>query len=101
MRSVSSYARVLTWPVLLAVYALLRFLFGVSYGLIYGFLIVLFMLKVRIEQILLMFFFLSVGLYVFGQDVEANHMMSFVFALIILTLGMHVYASVHVKKSKK
>lgn len=85
------------WPVLLAVYGLLRVIFGLNYVVIYGFILLLFALRVQLEHMLIVFFSLAIVLYVLGQDVEANHAMSFVFGFMVLILVRHVlgYLKLH------
>ncbi len=81
------------WPVLGIVYLVLRSLLGVSYALIYGFVLVLFLIRVPVEEMLYLFFALVLVFYVFGQHVEANHYMSFVFGFMLLSLILHAVKS--------
>ncbi len=74
------------WPMLAVLFVVLRALFGISYGLLYGYVAVLFFVRVKVEQMLMMFFVLVIGFYVTGQHVEANHYMSFVYGLMFLKL---------------
>lgn len=81
------------WSILIVGYFLIRMIFGLSYGLIYGYIALLFFLKIKVENMLLLFFSFTLITYVTGQEVEANHYMSFVFGFMVLTLAMHAWDS--------
>lgn len=94
----SLYAR---WPFLILYYEMVRAILGLSYAVIYGFIAVMFLLRVKIENMLLVFFGITIISYVFGQEVEANHYMSFVFGFMVLLLLTRAYALFHGDVQKK
>lgn len=83
------------WPFLILYYEIVRAALGLSYTMIYGFIAVMFLLRTRIEDMLLVFFGVTIFSYVSGQEVEANHYMSFVFGFMVLLLLKKAHETVY------
>jgi hypothetical protein len=85
------YNNTLSWPLLIVYYLLIRIFTGVNYPLIYGFILLLLVLKTPLEKIALTFFILCIVVYVFGANTEANHYLSFVYGFTFLYLLKNLY----------
>lgn len=81
----------LRWPFFVFYYFLLRTVFGLDYIVIYGFALILIFLKISFEYIALVFFLISMIVYLFSFTVEANHYFSFVYGFIALSLLKYFY----------
>lgn len=90
----------LSTPFLIAYYFVARQLFGLDYSVIYGFVIVLLILRLSFELIALLFLIISLIVYVMGGRVEANHYFSFVYGLLFLSFIKHAYNLVKERISK-
>lgn len=89
------------WPLLILYYELVRTVLGLSYAVIYGFIAVMFLLRTRIEDMLLVFFGVTIFSYISGQDVEANHYMSFVFGFMVLLLLKKIHETAYDDVNRK
>lgn len=82
---ITKYGHFFHWYNFVAYFLVLRFVTDISYKLIYAFIIVMLIFRIRFEKIALIFFSIGVIIYVLGMNVEANHYFSFVYGFIILT----------------
>ncbi len=80
-----------TWQYFFIYYLLLRVTLNVSYLLIYSTLILMILARISFERIAMFFFLIALVVYISGQDVEANHYFSFVYAFIALSLLKYIY----------
>lgn len=87
----SSQTFFLRWPFFILYYFILRQIFGLNYFVIYGFSILLIFLKLSFETIALIFFSISLIVYIFGLTTEANHYFSFVYGFLVLSVFKYFY----------
>ncbi len=87
----SSQTFLLRWPFFILYYFIVRQIFGLNYFVIYGFSILLIFLKISFETIALIFFLISLVVYLFGLTTEANHYFSFVYGFIALSILKYFY----------
>lgn len=81
----------LWWPFFILYYLILRIIFGLEYFIIYAFVLALIFLRISFEISALIFFIVSLIVYLFGLTVESNHYMSFVYGFMGLSLIKYVY----------
>ena len=81
-----------TWPFLIVYYLCFRVLFGQSIILIYILFLTIFILRISPEYGVFIFFILTVILYIFGQFVEANHYMSFIYVFLVIIFLKQLYS---------
>lgn len=79
------------WPNFIAYYFLLRVIFGLEYSVIYSFTIFMVVIRLSFEKIALIFFSISLIVYLFGFTTEANHYFSFVYGFLVLSLFKYFY----------
>lgn len=81
----------LAWQYFIIYYLILRFIFGLTYPLIYASIILMLLARISFEKIAMIFFLIALIVYLFGQDVEANHYFSFVYIFMALSLCKYLY----------
>lgn len=81
----------LSLPLLIIYFLTVRFFSGGTYAGIYAFIVVLLVLRYSFEKIALTFLVLCIVVYVFGQDTEANHYLSFVYGFLFFSLIKYLY----------
>lgn len=79
---INKYRKFLNWYNMVLYFLIVRLATDISYGLIYGFILVLFLLRIKLEKIPLIFLSIAVVIYALGKPVEANHYISFVYAFL-------------------
>jgi len=89
----------LSLPLLVGFFLVIRIFTGTNYGIIYGFIAALLLLRISLEEIALTFFFISILTYITGRDVEANHYLSFVYGFLFLALLKYLYGILRGKYS--
>ena len=89
-----------TWFLLIVYYFMARFILGINYLLIFGFIILLFLLKVSLEKIALIFLSIAVIAYIFSLDVECQQDMSLVYIFIILAVIKYSYLFIRDRKNE-
>lgn len=82
---------ILSLSVLVGVYIIVRFFFGVHSPMNYVFVFVLLLLRYSFEKIALAFLLLCVVVYVFGKFTEANHYLSFVYGFMFFSLLKYLF----------
>jgi len=89
----SKYAQthqvLLSWPFLVIYYLIFRMFTGLSYGIIYGFILLLLLFRVSFEKLALIFLLMGMVVYLFGRDTEANHYLSFFYGFLFLVMIKH------------
>lgn len=87
------YRKILpTWPFLSAYYLCLRALFGYSSTLLYILFLTIIVLRISPEYGVFAFFVPMIALYAFGELVEANHYISFIYVFLVIILLKQLYS---------
>lgn len=87
------------WYMFVLYYMALRLVIGLFPAVIYGYIILLLILDVPIGAIIFVFVCNSVLAYIFGQFVEANHYLSYVWGLMVITTIIEI-AKISLRKHK-
>lgn len=90
-KHIDSNPKLFRWYMFIPYYFLLRLIFGIEYSVIYFFALAIILLGISFEYGALIFFLISMIVYVFGLVVEANHYMSFVYGFMVLFLLKNFY----------
>ena len=85
-------------PILVAAYFVLRFTFGLSKNVIYGYILFLLGLGVTVETVSLVFFIIALIVYIFGGWVEANNYFSYIYIGLILVVVKYFYLEIRERK---
>lgn len=81
-------------------YLFFRFIFDVSYPLIYTFIIIMLALRIGFEKIAFVFFSVAMVIYLLGMSVEANHYFSFFYGFIFLSFLKYIYLFIKDRNGK-
>lgn len=79
----SDHSAYVKWYLLICYYMVARIFFGLSYGMIYGFIAILILLRIPLGHIVTIFLCNSIIAYIFGSLVEANQYLSFVWGFMV------------------
>lgn len=88
------YNNFFKWQYLVAYYFIFRFLFNISYDLLYLYVVILLIIRTSFEYIALIFFVITIVVYILGMYVEANQYLSFVYIFLGLVLVKYIYLTI-------